>query len=51
MADSQPVLEVVEAIFESPDFSCDGVGGDFVLPGCVQYQVITFRSFNLDLMT
>jgi hypothetical protein len=32
MADSQPVLEVLAEIFESPDFTCDGVGGDFVLP-------------------
>lgn len=38
MADSQPVLEVLAEIFESPDYTCDGVGGDFVLPGCVQYQ-------------
>jgi len=28
----------VQAIFESPEFSCSGYGGDFVLPGCVEYQ-------------
>ena len=38
LIDPPAVLETIEAIFESPDYSCEGVGGDFVLPGCVQYQ-------------
>ena len=38
LIDPPAVLETLEAIFESPDFSCEGVGGDYVLPGCVQYQ-------------
>ena len=29
---------VVEAIFQSPDARVAFLGGDFVLPGCVQYQ-------------
>ena len=24
---------VLQEIFQSPDFTCDGVGGDYVLPG------------------
>ena len=38
MADSRPVLEVLTEIFQSPDFTCDGVGGDFVLP--VRYNTL-----------
>ena len=35
----QKVLEVLEAIFESPLFTCSGYGGDYVLPGAVEFQV------------
>ena len=38
LVDAPVVLEVLAAIFESPDFRLKGIGGDFVLPGCVQYQ-------------
>jgi hypothetical protein len=38
MIDPPVVLAVIEAIFESPDFQCSGCGGDYVLPGCVEYQ-------------
>ena len=38
LIDPPAVLEVVEAIFESPLFTCSGYGGDYVLPGCVEFQ-------------
>jgi hypothetical protein len=38
LIDPPAVLAVVEAIFESPLFTCSGYGGDFVLPGCTHYQ-------------
>jgi hypothetical protein len=38
LVDPPAVLEAVEAIFESPLFTCSGYGGDFVLPGCVEMQ-------------
>jgi hypothetical protein len=38
LIDPPIVLECLEAIFESPDFSCSGYGGDFVLPGCTHFQ-------------
>jgi hypothetical protein len=34
----QVTLAVIEAIFESPNFRSGGYGGDFVMPGCVEYQ-------------
>ena len=38
LIDPPVVLAVVEAIFESPLFTCSGYGGDFVIPGCTEYQ-------------
>jgi hypothetical protein len=38
LIDPPPVLAAVEQIFESPLFRCSGYGGDFVLPGCVEFQ-------------
>ena len=38
LIDPPPVLAVLEAIFQSPDFTLQGIGGDFVLPGCCQWQ-------------
>jgi hypothetical protein len=38
LIDPPPVLAVLEAIYGSPNFRLQGVGGDFVLPGCTQYQ-------------
>ena len=38
LIDPPPVLAVLEAIFESPHFTLQGIGGDFVLPGCCQWQ-------------
>ena len=38
LIDPPVVLEVVEAIFQSPLFRCSGYGGDFVIPGCTEYQ-------------
>lgn len=38
MVDSAPVLAVVKEIYGSDDFICTGYGGDFVMPGSVEYQ-------------
>ena len=38
LIDPPATTEVVEAIFGSPDARVAFLGGDFVLPGCVQYQ-------------
>ena len=38
LIDAPVALAVVEAIFESPLFACSGWGGDFVLPGAVEFQ-------------
>jgi hypothetical protein len=38
LIDPPAVLDCVEAIFESPMYQCSGYGGDFVLPGCVEFQ-------------
>ena len=38
LVDNPVALTVVEAIFESPAFCCTGFGGDFVLPGAVEFQ-------------
>eukprot|EP01050_Picozoa_sp_SAG11_P025482 SAG11_NODE_5766_length_1467_cov_1.391813_1_plen_246_part_00 len=38
LVDSPAVLEVLETIWENPLFTCTGFGGDFVLPGCTEYQ-------------
>ena len=38
MIDPPVVLAVIEAIFGCRDFRSNGYGGDFVLPGCVEYQ-------------
>ena len=36
--DCPPVLEALTAIWDNPAFRCSGIGGDFTLPGCVEYQ-------------
>ncbi len=36
--DCPPVLAVLTEIWGGPNFRCSGVGGDFVLPGAVEYQ-------------
>ena len=38
LIDPPATSAVVEAIFQSPDSRVAFLGGDFVLPGCVQYQ-------------
>ena len=38
LIDNPVALTVLEAIFQSPSFSCSGWGGDFVLPGAVEFQ-------------
>ena len=38
LIDPPPVLAVLEAIWGSKDFRLQGIGGDFALPGCTQYQ-------------
>ena len=38
LIDPPAVLATLEAIYGTPDFYCAGYGGDFVLPGCVEYQ-------------
>ena len=38
LIDLPTVTPILEAIFESPDYICRGGGGDFCLPGAVQYQ-------------
>jgi hypothetical protein len=38
LIDPPPVLAVLEAIYGSDEFRLQGIGGDFVLPGCTQYQ-------------
>jgi hypothetical protein len=38
LVDPPRVLAVLEAIFDSADFHLHDLGGDFVLPGCTQYQ-------------
>ena len=38
LIDAPVALAVAEAIFESPLFVCSGWGGDFVLPGAVEFQ-------------
>eukprot|EP01048_Picozoa_sp_COSAG05_P010375 COSAG05_NODE_908_length_6643_cov_2.923441_8_plen_305_part_00 len=38
LVDPPRVLAVLEAIFGSPDFHLHDLGGDYVLPGCVEYQ-------------
>ena len=37
-SESASCAQVLEAIFESPHFRLHDLGGDYVLPGCVQYQ-------------
>jgi len=39
MIDPPVTLAVIEAIFGSPDFTSGGYGGDFVIPGCVEYLI------------
>lgn len=36
--DCPPVLAILTAIWGDANFRCSGVGGDFVLPGAVEYQ-------------
>ena len=38
LIDLPTVTPLLEAIFESPDYICRGGGGDFCLPGAVEYQ-------------
>ncbi|MDE0873559.1 MAG: phytanoyl-CoA dioxygenase family protein [Acidimicrobiales bacterium] len=38
LIDLPTVTPILEAIFESPDYICRGGGGDFCLPGAVDYQ-------------
>jgi len=38
LVDLPKVTPILEAIFESPDYLCRGGGGDFCLPGAVEYQ-------------
>ena len=38
LIDLPTVTPILEAIFESPDYICRGGGGDFCLPGAVEYQ-------------
>ncbi len=38
LIDLPSVTPILEAIFESPDYICRGGGGDFCLPGAVEYQ-------------
>jgi hypothetical protein len=38
LIDPPATTEVVEAVFGTPDARVAFLGGDFVLPGCVQYQ-------------
>ena len=39
--DCPPVLAALRAIWGGDaSFTCSGVGGDFVLPGCVEYQAL-----------
>lgn len=38
LIDLPNVTPILEAIFESPDYICRGGGGDFCLPGAVEYQ-------------
>ena len=38
MVDPPKTLEALAAIFGSEDFRCENVGGDFILPGGVDYQ-------------
>ena len=38
LIDNPIALTVLEAIFESPGFCCSGTGGDYVLPGAVEFQ-------------
>ena len=40
MIDSAPVLAVVREIYQSEDFVCTGWGGDFVMPGSVEFQAL-----------
>ena len=32
------MLKILTSIWGSPAFTCSGIGGDFVLPGAVEYQ-------------
>ena len=38
LIDPPPLLAVLTAIYGADDFLCCGCGGDFVLPGAVEYQ-------------
>ena len=38
LIDCEPVLKILASIWGSPAFTCSGIGGDFVLPGAVEYQ-------------
>jgi len=38
MVDPPKTLEALAAIFGSEGFRCENVGGDFILPGGVDYQ-------------
>jgi hypothetical protein len=38
LVDPPVVLEVLRSIFQSNDFRLENLGGDYALPGCVEYQ-------------
>jgi|TARA_B100000959_G_C14953971_1_gene612930 hypothetical protein len=38
LIDLPTVTPILDAIFESPDYICRGGGGDFCLPGAIEYQ-------------
>ena len=38
LADLPLLRPILEAIFQSPDYMCWGAGGDFCLPGTIEYQ-------------
>ena len=38
LVDPPPVTAALTAIFETADYRCTGLAGDFCLPGCNQYQ-------------
>jgi hypothetical protein len=38
LADLPRLHPILEAIFQSPDYMCWGAGGDFCLPGTIEYQ-------------
>lgn len=50
LIDCPPVLECLTEIWGSGGFTCSGYGGDFVLPGAVEYQQM-HRDGGIELKT